>query len=163
MEVKIGVQYAPRELVLESAQSPAEIEQTVTDAFAKSEGTLSLTDEKGRRVIVPVGKLAYVEIAEAVTPGGRFHRPLIRPFARQSPRACPGGLPATALAPGRHPSVDPGSPYQGPPTPRGPAVSRRRRHNSPAAPLQRPRRAAPRRPVKVWDTSRIPPPGAPAR
>ncbi|NBE80911.1 DUF3107 domain-containing protein [Micromonospora rubida] len=65
MEVKIGVQYAPRELVLESAQSPAEIEQTVTDAMAKSEGTLSLTDEKGRRVIVPVGKVAYVEIAEA--------------------------------------------------------------------------------------------------
>ncbi|MCW3812846.1 MULTISPECIES: DUF3107 domain-containing protein [unclassified Micromonospora] len=65
MEVKIGVQYAPRELVLESGQSPAEVEQIVTDAIAKGEGTLSLTDEKGRRVIVPVGKVAYVEIAEA--------------------------------------------------------------------------------------------------
>jgi hypothetical protein len=65
VEVKIGVQYAPRELVLESAQSPAEIEQIVTDAMAKDEGTLSLTDEKGRRVIVPVNKVAYVEIAEA--------------------------------------------------------------------------------------------------
>ncbi len=65
MEVKIGVQYAPRELVLESAQSPAEIEQIVTNAVAKGEGSLSLTDEKGRRVIVPIDKLAYVEIAEA--------------------------------------------------------------------------------------------------
>ncbi|SCL13693.1 Protein of unknown function [Micromonospora rhizosphaerae] len=65
MEVKIGVQYAPRELVLESAQSPAEIEQIVTDALAKGEGSLTLTDEKGRRVIVPVNKVAYVEIAEA--------------------------------------------------------------------------------------------------
>ncbi|GGM12398.1 MULTISPECIES: DUF3107 domain-containing protein [Micromonospora] len=64
MEVKIGVQYAPRELVLESAQSPAEIEQIVTEAIAH-DGTLSLTDEKGRRIIVPVGKVAYVEIAEA--------------------------------------------------------------------------------------------------
>ncbi|SCL40615.1 Protein of unknown function [Micromonospora pallida] len=64
MEVKIGVQYAPRELVVESAQSPAEIEQIVTDAIA-GDGTLSLTDEKGRRIIVPVSKLAYVEIAEA--------------------------------------------------------------------------------------------------
>ena len=64
MEVKIGVQYAPRELVLESSQSPAEIEQTVTQAIA-TEGTLSLTDERGRRVIVPVAKIAYVEIAEA--------------------------------------------------------------------------------------------------
>ncbi|MBE1485283.1 DUF3107 domain-containing protein [Plantactinospora solaniradicis] len=64
MEVKIGVQYAPRELVLESAQTPAEIEQIVTDALTNN-GTLSLTDEKGRRVIVPVDKVAYVEIAEA--------------------------------------------------------------------------------------------------
>ena len=32
MEVKIGVQYAPRELVLESAQTPAEVEQAVTEA-----------------------------------------------------------------------------------------------------------------------------------
>ncbi|MEN3609380.1 DUF3107 domain-containing protein [Plantactinospora sp. ZYX-F-223] len=65
MEVKIGVQYAPRELVLESAQTPAEIEQIVTDALSTNDGTLSLTDEKGRRVIVPVSKVAYVEIAEA--------------------------------------------------------------------------------------------------
>ena len=65
MEVKIGVQYAPRELVLESAQTPAEIEQIVTDALANDTGTLSLTDEKGRRIIVPVSKVAYVEIAEA--------------------------------------------------------------------------------------------------
>ncbi|GAB3798008.1 DUF3107 domain-containing protein [Micromonospora zhanjiangensis] len=64
MEVKIGVQYAPRELVLESAQTPAEIERIVADALG-GEGTLSLTDEKGRRVIVPVSKVAYVEIAEA--------------------------------------------------------------------------------------------------
>ncbi|GAB1689219.1 DUF3107 domain-containing protein [Krasilnikovia sp. M28-CT-15] len=63
MEVKIGVQYAPRELVLESAQTPAEVEAAVTDAMAK-DSVLTLTDEKGRRVIVPVGKLAYVEIAE---------------------------------------------------------------------------------------------------
>ena len=65
MEVKIGVQYVPRELVLESAQSPAEVERAVTDAIGKDSGVLSLTDEKGRRVIVPVPKIAYVEIAEA--------------------------------------------------------------------------------------------------
>ena len=63
VEVKIGVQHAPRELTLESAQTPAEVEQAVTEAIAK-EGLLTLTDEKGRRVIVPVDKVAYVEIAE---------------------------------------------------------------------------------------------------
>jgi hypothetical protein len=64
VEVKIGVQHAPRELSLESAQSPAEVEQAVTEAMAK-DGVLSLTDEKGRRVIIPVSKVAYVEIAES--------------------------------------------------------------------------------------------------
>ena len=66
MEVKIGVQYAPRELVLESVQTPAEVESLVTEAIGGNpEGVLSLVDEKGRRVIVPVGKIAYVEIAES--------------------------------------------------------------------------------------------------
>ncbi|GIF46719.1 uncharacterized protein DUF3107 [Asanoa ferruginea] len=64
MEVKIGVQYAPRELVIESSQSSAEVEKSVTEAIA-NEGTLSLVDEKGRRLIIPVSKLAYVEIAES--------------------------------------------------------------------------------------------------
>ena len=65
MEVKIGVQFAPRELVVESAQTPAEVEAAVTEALSGRGGTLNLIDEKGRVVIVPVDKLAYVEIAEA--------------------------------------------------------------------------------------------------
>ena len=65
MEVKIGVQFAARELVLESTQSPAEVEQLVTEALASDSGVLALADDKGRKVIVPVAKLAYVEIAEA--------------------------------------------------------------------------------------------------
>lgn len=64
MEVKIGVQYAPRELLLESNQTPAEVEKAVCDALAGGTKTLSLVDDKGRRVIVPVDKIAYVEIAE---------------------------------------------------------------------------------------------------
>ena len=64
MEVKIGVQFASRELVLESAQTPAEVEAAVTEALSGRNGTLNLVDDKGRVVIVPVDKLAYVEIAE---------------------------------------------------------------------------------------------------
>ena len=67
MEVKIGVQYAARELVLESGETPAEVEKAVTEALSDDDGVLSLVDEKGRRVIVPVSKVAYVEIAEAST------------------------------------------------------------------------------------------------
>lgn len=66
MEIKIGVQFSARELVLESAQSAADIEAAVTAAVASEKGVLSLTDEKGRTVILPADKLAYVEIA-AVT------------------------------------------------------------------------------------------------
>ena len=67
MEVKIGVQFAPRELVLESSQTPAEVEKAVAEALRADLGVLALEDEKGRRVLVPADKLAYVEIAEAET------------------------------------------------------------------------------------------------
>ena len=65
MEVKIGVQYATRELVLESAQSAEEIEEAVAAAIRSEMGLLILVDEKGRRVLVPVNKLAYIEVAES--------------------------------------------------------------------------------------------------
>jgi hypothetical protein len=64
VEVKIGVQYATRELVLESAQSPEEIEEAISAAIRSEMGLLTLQDEKGRRVLVPVSKLAYIEVAE---------------------------------------------------------------------------------------------------
>ena len=64
MEVKIGVQHANRELVLESEQSPDEVEQAVADALSGKSNLLQLTDEKGRKVLVPADRLAYVEIGE---------------------------------------------------------------------------------------------------
>ncbi|MEU2928885.1 DUF3107 domain-containing protein [Streptomyces sp. NPDC048304] len=64
MEVKIGVQHAPREIVLESAQSVEEVERVVAEALAGKTGLLSLTDEKGRKVLVPTDRLAYVDIGE---------------------------------------------------------------------------------------------------
>jgi hypothetical protein len=64
VEVKIGVQYSARELVLESTQSPEEVEAALTKALA--DGSLfSLTDEKGRKVVVPADRINYVEIARA--------------------------------------------------------------------------------------------------
>jgi hypothetical protein len=64
VEVKIGVQHVARELVLESAQSPQDVEKAVAEALRADLGVLSLVDDKGRRVLVPADKLAYVEIAE---------------------------------------------------------------------------------------------------
>ena len=64
MEVKIGVQHANRELVLESEQSPDEVQELVAEAFSGKTNLLRLTDDKGRRVLVPADRLAYVEIGE---------------------------------------------------------------------------------------------------
>jgi hypothetical protein len=66
VEVKIGVQYAPRELVLESAQTASDVVNAVTEALSGESGVLDLVDEKGKRIIVPIAKLAYVEIDESV-------------------------------------------------------------------------------------------------
>ena len=65
MEVKIGVLHTPREIVVESGQSPDEVQQLIADALKSVDGQLTLTDERGRRVIVPANLIAYVEIAQA--------------------------------------------------------------------------------------------------
>ena len=62
MEVRIGIQQAARELVVDSADSADAVAKKVAEAI-KSDGMLDLVDDKGRRVVVPAAKLAYVEIA----------------------------------------------------------------------------------------------------
>ena len=62
MEVRIGVQNVAREIVLETDMTADAVAKAVADAVAGS--TLDLTDEKGRRVVVPSGAVGYVEIGE---------------------------------------------------------------------------------------------------
>ncbi|OAH14442.1 DUF3107 domain-containing protein [Streptomyces jeddahensis] len=64
MEVKIGVQYAPREIVLESGQTAEEVEKAVSEALSGKSQLLTLVDDHGRKVLVPADRLAYVEIGE---------------------------------------------------------------------------------------------------
>ncbi|GAA4505894.1 DUF3107 domain-containing protein [Brevibacterium yomogidense] len=63
MEIKIGMRQTNREIVLESEQTRDDLTTAVTKALADG-GALTLDDEKGRRVIVPVEALAYVEVGE---------------------------------------------------------------------------------------------------
>lgn len=65
MEVKIGIQHSPRELVVDTDQQSEAIEKLVSEAVS-ADGVLSLTDTKGRKVVVPAAKLAYVEIGGGV-------------------------------------------------------------------------------------------------
>jgi hypothetical protein len=62
MEVKIGVQNVNRELVLDTDVPGDEVEKLVAAALAGGDAHVTLTDMKGRRVVVPTDKLAYVEI-----------------------------------------------------------------------------------------------------
>jgi F420-0:gamma-glutamyl ligase len=66
VEVKIGVQQAQRELVLEVDESAADIEKRVNEALASETGVITFTDSKGRKLLVPGSKVAYVEIGTGV-------------------------------------------------------------------------------------------------
>jgi hypothetical protein len=65
MEVKIGVQHASREIVLETNETLDAVEKKVTEAV-KNDGTLAIDDTRGRRVLVPGDRIAYVEIGGGV-------------------------------------------------------------------------------------------------
>jgi uncharacterized protein DUF3107 len=64
VEVKIGVQYAPRELTVETTSSPDEVEKLLHEALRADFGLFTLVDDKGRKVFIPAEKIAYVELGE---------------------------------------------------------------------------------------------------
>ena len=66
MEVKIGVQNVNRELTIDTTLDADGVEAAVTKALDKG-GVLALTDAKGRRLVVPGDKLAYVDVSTSVT------------------------------------------------------------------------------------------------
>ncbi|MGN6679725.1 MAG: DUF3107 domain-containing protein [Streptosporangiaceae bacterium] len=64
MEVKIGIQMGPRELLVETESSAEEITQAL--AAAISDGKLFvITDKRGGTVMVHGDKIAYVELDQA--------------------------------------------------------------------------------------------------
>jgi hypothetical protein len=66
MEVKIGVQNASRELSIDTTLDADGVQEAVAQALEKG-AVLSLVDAKGRRVVVPGDKLAYVDISTSTT------------------------------------------------------------------------------------------------
>lgn len=61
MEVRIGVQQAAKEVVLNSESTPEAVVAAVTEALAAG-GLLTLSDARGRTILVPADRLAYVEV-----------------------------------------------------------------------------------------------------
>ena len=60
MEVKIGVQYAPRELSVSTEDAPQDVLAALDEAL-KNDSVFTLTDDKGRTVAVPAAKVAYLD------------------------------------------------------------------------------------------------------
>ena len=62
MDVKIGVVYTPKELLIEVDGSVDELRATIDAALGGKDPMVWLTDKKGHRIGVPADKIAYVEI-----------------------------------------------------------------------------------------------------
>lgn len=60
MEVRIGVQHAPREVTIDATQSREEVLAAVRTA-TNGNDMLELSDERGRVVAVPIARIAYLE------------------------------------------------------------------------------------------------------
>jgi hypothetical protein len=67
MEIRIGVIYTTRELVVDVDQSADEVTKSVDAALAGNTTVLWLTDKKGKQVGVPTDKIAFVEVASDAT------------------------------------------------------------------------------------------------
>ena len=79
MDVRIGITHTPKELEVEMPDD-ADRDKVVADIeklLKTGDGVLWLTDRKGRRVGVPVVKVAYVEVG---APVGRAPRRVRRPL-----------------------------------------------------------------------------------
>ncbi len=61
MDITIGVQHMPRELVVESDQTSEEVAAAVAAALA-GKPALELVDVRGRHIIIPAASIGYVEI-----------------------------------------------------------------------------------------------------
>jgi len=62
VDIRIGIANSPRELNIESSQTPAEVEKIVSAALESDAKFIKLTDEKGRLYIVPVVSFSYIEM-----------------------------------------------------------------------------------------------------
>ncbi|MGC3952717.1 MAG: DUF3107 domain-containing protein [Propionicimonas sp.] len=63
MEIKVGIQHVARELTVETDETAAEVEAKLRKALA-DESVLTLTDAKGRKVLVPVEQIAYLDLGQ---------------------------------------------------------------------------------------------------
>lgn len=64
MQVRIGVQNVPKELVVDTEQSADEVQEALAEALADQRSVFVLRDRRAGRVVVPADRIAYLEIDE---------------------------------------------------------------------------------------------------
>lgn len=64
VQVRVGVQLVPKELVVETKQSADEVEQSLAAALESDSGLFVLKDSRGGRIVIPAKHVGYLEIAE---------------------------------------------------------------------------------------------------
>lgn len=64
MDIRIGIQHAPRELAFETDASVADIEQKFSAALAAN-GVLHLSDAKGQEYLIAASGVTYIEFGSA--------------------------------------------------------------------------------------------------
>ena len=64
MDIRIGIQHAPRELAFDTDASVADIEQKYTAALA-AHGVLRLSDAKGQEYLIAAAGVTYIEFGTA--------------------------------------------------------------------------------------------------
>ena len=70
MDVRIGVNYSPKEISVELADDTDReaLKQQIATALGDQANVLWLTDRRGRDVAVPAGKVTYIEIGSESAP-----------------------------------------------------------------------------------------------
>jgi Protein of unknown function (DUF3107) len=63
VEIKVGIQHVNREIVVETSKSSSDVEKAFSAAVGGDE-VFSLTDERGRKVLIPADRIAYLDIGE---------------------------------------------------------------------------------------------------
>lgn len=63
VEIKVGIVHASREVSLETDRTADEVAADLAKALANG-GLLTLTDTKGRTVLIPAAGIAYLELGQ---------------------------------------------------------------------------------------------------
>ena len=64
-EVKIGISDSTHEINIECVSTQSEVIAKVNEAI-KSSSVLSLSDSKGRELLVTANKISYIEVGESI-------------------------------------------------------------------------------------------------